>query len=87
LNGGDISSKLPFAPNGHVGGLPTYVRPGWNGGLIIDPPGEAPTYLRLEWSGGYTIDPPEGPDATVKPLWGGEVSTALPVPVPITIGD
>jgi len=66
LNGGDISSKPPFAANGHIGGLPTFVRPGWNSGLIIDPPDEAATYLRPERSGGFTIDPPDGPDATVK---------------------
>ena len=51
-------------------------------------PGELPTYVKPEWGGtGFTIDPPDGPTATVKPLWTGEVSTALPVPVPITSGQ
>ncbi len=30
-------------------------------------------------------DPPNGPSLRAKPLWGGEVLTDLPVPVPVVV--
>ena len=70
-------------------GEPTItVRSDGSGGYTIQRIGEAPISVKPAWGGqGFTIDPPHGPSSTVTPLWGSEMSTALPVPVPITIGE